>query len=69
MNTLATPIVPLEASGPAELPTRLPGAALLHALRGAGERPTTSLDAGTFICNEVFYGLCDSVKEQKFNAI
>lgn len=45
------------ADGPLALPTTLPVRALEQALRAAGHPVALSNTAGTFVCNEVFYGL------------
>lgn len=57
-NAGAKPIdVPILADGPAAYFTTLPIKAMLQALLDAGVRAEVSQTAGTFVCNQTFYGL------------
>lgn len=48
---------PVYASGPYAYPSRLPLRAMLHSLRADGHPVSLSNSAGTFVCNDLFYGL------------
>lgn len=48
---------PVHASGPYAYPSGLPLRALLRALQAAGHPVSLSNSAGTFVCNDLFYGL------------
>lgn len=57
-NTGAKPIdVPILPQGPAAYFTTLPIKAMLQALMDNGVRAEVSQTAGTFVCNQTFYGL------------
>lgn len=57
-NAGAQPVdAPVVAAGPAAYFTGLPIKAMLQALLDAGVRAEVSQTAGTFVCNETFYGL------------
>jgi pyroglutamyl-peptidase len=57
-NAGAQPIdVPVAAGGPAAYFSSLPIKALVAGLRAAGFPASVSQTAGTFVCNQVFYGL------------
>jgi len=57
-NVGAQPVdVPIVAHGPAAYFTSLPIKAMLAALLDAGVRAEVSQTAGTFVCNQTFYGL------------
>jgi pyroglutamyl-peptidase len=57
-NAGARPIdVPIVADGPAAYFTNLPIKAMLQRLLDAGVRAEVSQTAGTFVCNQIFYGL------------
>jgi pyroglutamyl-peptidase len=57
-NAGARPIdVPIVPDGPAAYFTSLPIKAMLKALLDAGVRAEVSQTAGTFVCNQTFYGL------------
>jgi pyroglutamyl-peptidase len=57
-NAGSQPIdVPIVADGPAAYFTSLPIKAMLQALLDAGVRAEVSQTAGTFVCNQTFYGL------------
>ncbi|MBC5781845.1 pyroglutamyl-peptidase I [Ramlibacter sp. USB13] len=57
-NVGAKPIdVPIVPDGPAAYFTSLPIKAMLKALLDAGVRAEVSQTAGTFVCNQTFYGL------------
>jgi len=49
--------LPIVADGPAAYFTSLPIKAMLQALLDAGVRAEVSQTAGTFVCNQTFYGL------------
>ena len=48
---------PVVADGPFAYPSRLPVQALVSRLRAEGHRIALSNTAGTFVCNDLFYGL------------
>ena len=57
-NVGAKPIdVPIVPDGPAAYFTKLPIKAMLRALLDGGVRAEVSQTAGTFVCNQTFYGL------------
>lgn len=57
-NAGARPIdEPVLAGGPAAYFSTLPIKAMLHGLQQAGLAAEVSQSAGTFVCNQVFYGL------------
>lgn len=57
-NAGSKPIdVPIVPDGPAAYFTSLPIKAMLQALLDAGVRAEVSQTAGTFVCNQTFYGL------------
>jgi pyroglutamyl-peptidase len=57
-NAGARPVdVPVVADGPAAYFTSLPIKAMLQSLLDAGIRAEVSQTAGTFVCNQTFYGL------------
>jgi pyroglutamyl-peptidase I len=53
---------PVVAGGPAACFTRLPVKALVQRLRHAGLPAELSLSAGSFVCNQVFYGLMQALR-------
>jgi pyroglutamyl-peptidase len=55
---------PVVAGGPAACFTRLPVKALVQRLRQAGLPAELSLSAGSFVCNQVFYGLMHALRRQ-----
>ncbi|MFG1640613.1 pyroglutamyl-peptidase I [Amycolatopsis sp. NPDC049252] len=57
-NAGAQPVdVPVVADGPAAYFTTLPVKACVAAIRSAGVPASVSHTAGTYVCNQVFYGL------------
>ena len=57
-NAGAQPVdVPVEAAGPAAYFTGLPAKAIVARLQQAGLAAELSHSAGSFVCNQVFYGL------------
>lgn len=48
---------PVDASGPYAYPSRLPLRAMLNSLQADGHPVSLSNSAGTFVCNDLFYGL------------
>ncbi|MET8994432.1 pyroglutamyl-peptidase I [Amycolatopsis sp. Hca4] len=57
-NAGAQPVdVPVVADGPAAYFTTLPVKACVAAIRAAGVPASVSHTAGTYVCNQVFYGL------------
>ncbi|NBH04428.1 pyroglutamyl-peptidase I, partial [Amycolatopsis sp. SID8362] len=57
-NAGARPVdVPVVADGPAAYFTTLPVKACVAAIRAAGVPASVSHTAGTYVCNQVFYGL------------
>jgi pyroglutamyl-peptidase len=55
---------PVVAGGPAAYFTRLPVKALVQRLLAAGLPAELSLSAGSFVCNQVFYGLLHALRRQ-----
>jgi pyroglutamyl-peptidase len=55
---------PVVAGGPAAYFSRLPVKALLQRLLAAGLPAELSLSAGSFVCNQVFYGLLHALRRQ-----
>ena len=53
------------ANGPAAYFSTLPVAAVVKALERAGLRAESSMSAGTFVCNHVFYSLMHDVARQR----
>jgi pyroglutamyl-peptidase len=61
-NHGAQPVdVPVRAGAPAAVFTRLPVKAMTAALRAAGFEAELSWTAGSFVCNQVFFTLCDGL--------
>lgn len=58
--------VPIVADGPAAYFTSLPIKAMLQALLDAGVRAEVSQTAGTFVCNQTFYGLMHLLVQPKW---
>ncbi len=57
-NAQAQPVdLPVLAGGPAAYFTGLPAKAIVADLLAAGHRAELSYSAGSFVCNQVFYGL------------
>lgn len=56
------PVVP---GGPARRSATLPAEELAKAIRAAGVPSAVSEDAGTFVCNELFYGVLQALSETK----
>ncbi len=50
--------VPIIAGGPASYPATLPTTSIMRAICAAGIPAVLSSNAGTFLCNNVFYRLC-----------
>jgi pyroglutamyl-peptidase len=61
-----TPVVP---DGPAAYFTTLPIKAMLKALLEAGVRAEVSQTAGTFVCNQTFYGLMHLLAQPKWEGV
>ena len=55
---------PVVAGGPAAYFTRLPVKALVQRLQQAGVPAELSLSAGSFVCNQVMYGLLHALRRQ-----
>lgn len=55
---------PVVAGGPAAYFTRLPVKALVQRLQAAGLPAELSLSAGSFVCNQVMYGLLHALRRQ-----
>lgn len=55
---------PVVAGGPAAYFTRLPVKALLQRLQAASLPAELSLSAGSFVCNQVMYGLLHALRRQ-----
>ena len=65
-NSGAQPIdAPVIADGPAAYFTTLPIKAMLQALRKAGIPVEISQTAGTYVCNQVFYGLMHALRARR----
>jgi pyroglutamyl-peptidase len=58
--------VPIVPDGPAAYFTSLPIKAMLQALLDAGVRAEVSQTAGTFVCNQTFYGLMHLLAQPKW---
>ena len=52
---------PVRGGAPAAVFTRLPVKAMTAALQAAGFEAAVSYSAGTFVCNQVFFALCDGL--------
>ena len=64
-NAGAQPIdEPVQAGAPAAHFSTLPIKAMLAALREAGIAAEVSQTAGTFVCNQVFYGLMQALRRR-----
>ena len=69
-NLGARPIdVPVVADGPAAYFTSLPIKAMLQALLDAGVRAEVSQTAGTFVCNQTFYGLMHLLERPRWQGV
>lgn len=69
-NMGAKPIdVPIVADGPAAYFTSLPIKAMLQALLDAGVRAEVSQTAGTFVCNQTFYGLMHLLARPRWQGV
>ena len=69
-NAGAKPIdVPIVADGPAAYFTSLPIKAMLQALLDGGVRAEVSQTAGTFVCNQTFYGLMHLLAQPKWHGV
>lgn len=55
---------PVVAGGPAAYFTRLPVKALVQQLQAAGLPAELSLSAGSFVCNQVMYGLLHALRRR-----
>jgi pyroglutamyl-peptidase len=55
---------PVVAGGPAAYFTRLPVKALVQRLQAAGLPAELSMTAGSFVCNQVFYGLLHALRRR-----
>lgn len=65
-NAGASPVdAPIVADGPAAYFTTLPVKAMLAALRWGGIPAEVSQTAGTYVCNEVFYGLMHALRNRR----
>jgi pyroglutamyl-peptidase len=69
-NTGAKPIdVPIVPDGPAAYFTKLPIKAMLQALLDNGVRAEVSQTAGTFVCNQTFYGLMHLLARPRWQGV
>ncbi|WP_332827354.1 pyroglutamyl-peptidase I [Ramlibacter sp.] len=69
-NLGAKPIdVPIVPDGPAAYFTKLPIKAMLQALLDAGVRAEVSQTAGTFVCNQTFYGLMHLLAKPRWEGV
>jgi pyroglutamyl-peptidase len=69
-NAGAKPIdLPIVAGGPAAYFTNLPIKAMLQALLDAGVRAEVSQTAGTFVCNQTFYGLMHLLAQPQWQGV
>ena len=69
-NAGAKPIdVPILRDGPAAYFTTLPIKAMLQAMLDAGVRADVSQTAGTFVCNQTFYGLMHLLAQPKWQGV
>jgi pyroglutamyl-peptidase len=65
-NAGAQPIdAPVAAGGPAAYFTRLPAKAIVADLQAAGIAAELSFSAGSFVCNQVFYGLMHRLRRRR----
>jgi pyroglutamyl-peptidase len=60
---------PVARGGPAAYWARLPVRAVVAALRADGVPASESLSAGTFVCNQVFYGLMRDLEAEGAGAL
>lgn len=64
-NAGAQPVdVPVVPGAPLALATRLPAKAIVARLQAAGLRAELSLSAGSFVCNEVMFGLLHRLRRR-----
>lgn len=69
-NAGAKPIdAPIVPDGPAAYFTTLPIKAMLQALLDAGVRAEVSQTAGTFVCNQTFYGLMHMLARPRWQGV
>jgi pyroglutamyl-peptidase len=69
-NAGARPIdVPIVANGRAAYFTKLPIKAMLQALLDGGVRAEVSQTAGTFVCNQTFYGLMHLLAHPRWEGV
>lgn len=69
-NVGAKPIdVPIVPEGPAAYFTSLPIKAMLKALLDGGVRAEVSQTAGTFVCNQTFYGLMHLLAQPRWQGV
>jgi pyroglutamyl-peptidase len=69
-NVGARPIdQPIVAGGPAAYFTTLPIKAMLQALLDGGVRAEVSQTAGTFVCNQTFYGLMHLLAQARWQGV
>jgi pyroglutamyl-peptidase len=69
-NAGAKPVdVPILADGPAAYFTTLPIKAMLQTLLDAGVHAEVSQTAGTFVCNQAFYGLMHLLAQPKWKGV
>ena len=69
-NVGAKPIdVPIVPGGPAAYFTTLPIKAMLQALLQGGVRAEVSQTAGTFVCNQTFYGLMHLLAQPRWEGV
>jgi len=69
-NVGARPIdVPIATDGPAAYFTSLPIKAMLQALVEGGVRADVSQTAGTFVCNQTFYGLMHLLAQPRWQGV
>ena len=66
VKPIDAPIVP---DGPAAYFTSLPIKAMLQALLDAGVRAEVSQTAGTFVCNQTFYGLMHLLARPRWQGV
>ena len=52
---------PIRADGPAAYFTKLPLKAIVEAVNAAGVKAAVSNSAGTYVCNNIMYGLLDAI--------
>ena len=69
-NSGACPVdEPIRADGPAAYFTKLPIKAIVEAINAAGIKAQVSNTAGTYVCNNIMYGLLYAIAHQYPNMI